>query len=181
MPSSRVDGAEIRGPQRQVLVDGVAEDWLHHPDIGFNYRLSDIACSLGRVQLSRLDEILALRRTAAERYNALLACIAGLELPPLTQPGCTISWFVYVVRLPAGTDRARVQAFLAERGIATSNYFAPIHLQPAWHEFIVQNPPILPVTEFIGPRTLALPFFNRITESQQQQDRHCSRRSDRRV
>jgi perosamine synthetase len=147
----------------------LAAGWLHHPYIGFNYRLSDIACALGRVQLSRLDEILTLRRTTAERYHALLANFPGLELPPLTLPAYTISWFVYVVRLPEGVDRARIQASLAERGIATSTYFAPIHQQPAWREYVAPIPPLLPVTESIGPRTLALPFFNRITASQQQQ------------
>jgi perosamine synthetase len=179
-----------RGPQRRVFVDEVkgghpnplppvlpatadsqphAVDWLHHPDIGFNYRLSEIACALGRVQLSRLDEILTLRRSAAERYQALLSDIPGLELPPLTLPACTISWFVYVVRLPEGTDRARIQQFLADHGIATSTYFAPIHQQPAWREYVAQNPPSLPHTESIGLRTLAIPFFNRITAQQQQQ------------
>ncbi len=179
-----VDGVEGRGPQRQVFVDGVEgrgpkpvpshstsppSDWLHHPDIGYNYRLSEIACALGRVQLSRLDQILTLRRTVADRYHALLSNITGLGLPPLTLSASTISWFVYVVRLPEDVDRAPIQAFLAERGIATSNYFAPIHQQPAWLDYGAQHPPFLPVTNSIGPRTLALPFFNRIGESQQRQ------------
>ena len=144
-------------------------EWLHHPHLGFNYRLSDIACALGRVQLRRIPEILTLRRAAAERYHALLANIPSLELPPLTLPNCTISWFVYVVRLPRDADRAFTQAFLAERGIATSIYFAPIHQQPTWHEFVAQSQPGLSVTEAIGSRTLALPFFTRISLSQQQQ------------
>jgi perosamine synthetase len=141
---------------------------LGHPNIGFNYRLSDIACALGRVQLSRLKEILALRRAAAERYHSLLADIPCLEQPLLTLPQCTISWFVYVVRLPEGVSRTRIQELLAERGIATSTYFAPIHQQPAWREFVAPTPQFLPVTESIGPRALALPFFNRIAPSQQE-------------
>lgn len=161
-----------RGPQQLVSVAGVEDrgqpsSTLLHPGIGFNYRLSDIACALGRVQLSRIDEILALRRAAAERYNVLLADIPGLTLPPLTLPNCTISWFVYVVRLPESVHRTRVQSFLADRGIATASYFAPIHQQPAW-----RNPaasPDLPVTESIGSRTLALPLFTRITPGQQEQ------------
>jgi perosamine synthetase len=142
--------------------------WLNHPDIGFNYRLPDIACALGRVQLSRIDEILALRRAAAERYDALLADIPGLVLPPLAIPDCSISWFVYVVRLPESLDRSRIQAILADNGIATATYFAPIHQQPAWRE-LLSAPPDLPITESIGARTLALPFFTRITPSQQKQ------------
>jgi perosamine synthetase len=161
-----------RNPDRQsqrteVPVD-VAEDWLQHPDIGFNYRLSDVACALGRVQLSRIDEILTLRRAAAQRYHVLLSNIPELELPPLTMPDSTISWFVFVVRLTKNGDRNRVQAFLAQHAIATAPYFAPIHLQPAWRERLAAPQP-LPVTESIGARVLALPFFTRITSSQQEQ------------
>ncbi len=151
-------------------------DWLDHAELGYNSSLSDLACALGRVQLSRIDEILALRRAAAQRYHDLLnaAAIPGpgpsqLELPPLTLPNRTISWFVYVIRLPRQVDRDRVRAALASRGIATGRYFAPIHLQPAWRTHPGAAAAHLPVTESIARRTLALPFFNRITAAQQNQ------------
>jgi perosamine synthetase len=160
-----------------ILESQKADDWLHHPDIGFNYRLSDIACALGRVQLSRIGEILALRRAAAERYHSLLVDIPGIELPPLRLPGCTISWFVFVVRLPQIANRAAIQALLSEQGISTAPYFAPIHQQPAWRNLIVQSRLHLPITESIGSRTLALPFFTRITPSQQKRVAAALRRS----
>jgi perosamine synthetase len=141
-------------------------DWLNHSDIGFNYRLSEIACAMGRVQLSRIDEILGLRRAAAERYEALLCEIPLLELPAQVISCGKISWFVYVVRLPEAPDRARIQSLLSQQGISTATYFAPVHQQPAWKDRLTsgQN---LPVTENVGPRTLALPFFTRISPSQQ--------------
>ncbi len=144
-------------------------NWLDHVESGYNYRLSELACALGRVQLRRIDEILALRRQAAERYDALLANVPGLERPPLSLPCRKLSWFVYVVRLPEGIDRDRVQATLARRGIATGRYFAPIHLQPAWRARSGQDVGHLSLTESIARRTLALPFFNRITAEQQQE------------
>jgi perosamine synthetase len=143
-------------------------DWLDHAEPGYNYRLSDLACALGRVQLSRIDEILARRRAVAERYQVLLAAIPDLELPALALPARTISWFVYVVRLPKHVDRDRVRATLAGRGIATGRYFAPIHLQPAWRSHPSAAATTLPITESIARRTLALPFFNLITPTQQQ-------------
>jgi perosamine synthetase len=140
-------------------------DWLDHAEPGFNYRLSELACALGRVQLRRIDEMLARRREAAQYYSSLLDGIPGLELPPRTLPNCEISWFVYVVRLPERVDRDHVRAALARMGIATGRYFAPIHLQPSWLKR--GKSWSLPVTESIARRTLALPFFNRITTHQQ--------------
>jgi len=144
-------------------------DWLDYVEPGYSYRLSELACALGRVQLRRIDEVLARRRQVAERYDALLSGIPGLERPPLSLPRRELSWFVYVVRLPEGVDRARVQAALASQGIATGRYFAPIHLQPVWRARDASGEHQLSLTESIARRTLALPFFNGITANQQQQ------------
>ena len=56
-------------------------EWLDFDRLGFNYRLSDIACAIGLVQLDRLDDMLAGRARAAALYREALAGIEGLELP----------------------------------------------------------------------------------------------------
>lgn len=144
-------------------------DWLDHSEPGYNYRLSEMNCALGRVQLRRLPEFLALRRAAAERYDELLQRVSGIERPQLSWPGSEISWFVYVVRLAAEVDRDRVQAMMASNGVGTGRYFPPIHLQPAWRSRGSAGNSPLHVTESIARRTLALPFFNRITAEQQKE------------
>ncbi|MGP8252492.1 MAG: DegT/DnrJ/EryC1/StrS family aminotransferase, partial [Terracidiphilus sp.] len=145
------------------------DGWLDHAEPGFNYRLSDLACALGRVQLGRMDGILALRAQAAECYDALLKSIPALEPPPIALPRRKLSWFVYVVRLPEGADREQVQAAMTCEGIATGRYFAPLHQQPALR-IETSTPPLrLAVTERLAPRTLALPFFNRITQGEQEE------------
>jgi perosamine synthetase len=160
-------------PSDSNLRRAAAGDWLDHAEVGYNYRLSELACALGRVQLSRIAEILALRQAAASRYAALLGELsnstAGFEIPPLNLPDRNLSWFVYVVRLPEQVNRDRVQASLAASGIASGRYFAPIHLQPAWRGHPSTRAVTLPITEAIARRTLALPFFNRITLAQQQE------------
>jgi perosamine synthetase len=141
-------------------------DWLDHAEPGYNYRLSEMACALGRVQLTRIAEMLALRSAAAEHYLCLLSDIRGLELPPSSIPHCTVSWFVFVVRLPQHLNRDQVQRALAAQGLATGRYFAPIHLQPAWRTH-PQSGLSLPITESVSARLLAIPLFNRITKQQQ--------------
>jgi perosamine synthetase len=176
-PAHAVRLRSLRNQGRAASANPLAvPDWLDHAEPGFNYRLSEMACALGRVQLPRIDEILAMRQAAAQSYHALFtgagALDLGLELPPIALPDVIISWFVYVVRLPHNVDRDQLRARLAAMGIATGRYFAPIHWQGAWQsrasQSQLESAQALPVTEDVAPRTLALPFFNRISREQQQ-------------
>lgn len=156
-----------RDPNHGASRDASA-GWLDCIEPGYNYRLPETACALGRGQLRRIAEMLGLRRQAAERYHGLLEPMRELERPALTLPRREISWFVYVVRLPEGVDRDRICAELARQEIATGRYFPPIHLQPFWRASQTGRATSLPITESIARRTLALPFFNRISPGQQQ-------------
>ena len=55
--------------------------WLDHDRLGFNYRLSDLACALGIAQLGRLEQMLAERARVAGLYREALGGLEGLELP----------------------------------------------------------------------------------------------------
>ena len=140
--------------------------WVQHLELGYNYRLSEIACSLGITQLSRLPEILVRREQVARLYHHHLASSPDLILPTLDVPNTRLSWFVYVVRLTpyfTSADRDRIIDHLKQSGIGCARYFVPIHLQPAY----AGHPHCpLPVSESEASRTIALPFFNRITEAQ---------------
>jgi perosamine synthetase len=117
--------------------------------------------------LARLEQILARRDSIARRYCDLLAGMPGLVLPSTDVPGQRLSWFVFVVRLVehlSEAHRDRLRESLAAAGIATGRYFAPIHQQPAYAAW--QPATHLPVTEKTADRSLALPFFNRITDTQ---------------
>lgn len=141
-------------------------DWLQHAEVGYNYRLSELHAALGLAQMRRLEEILRRRAAIAQKYAERLAQSDALLLPPLELPDRRISWFVYVVRLLENytrCDRERIIEGMAAKGIACGRYFAPIHLQPAYRD--APHGP-LPITEAISERTIALPFFNSITDSQ---------------
>lgn len=142
-----------------------SNDWLQHSELGYNYRLSELSCALGIEQLKRIDAILATRESVAREYSQRLQC-ESLVLPPLKLPHSRISWFVYVIRVQPGFQQAHRDAILqslASQGIGCARYFAPIHLQPAYAAW---KNVTLSITESESARTIALPFFNRITPEQ---------------
>lgn len=160
--------AEVKQRLDSERNQGRAPDmgWLDHDRLGFNYRLSDIACALGLAQLGRLDELLAGRERAAALYGEALAGIEGLELPAPGSGGLRRSWFVYVVRLPRGVDRDSAVRALAERGVESKPYLPAIHLFSFYRERFGHRPGEFPVAEEAAARSLALPFFPGLSESQ---------------
>jgi perosamine synthetase len=147
---------------------GESGEWLQHEELGYNYRISELNCALGAAQFQRLETILEWREAIAREYHRRLQNQPDLELPPIELPRRRISWFVYIVRLHkrfAASHRDRIVQEMVSEGIACGRYFAPIHLQPAYrsqpHRCMT-----LTQTESIAPRTLALPFFNKITGDQ---------------
>jgi perosamine synthetase len=144
-------------------------DWLDHDRLGFNYRLDDLACALGLAQLERLDEILAARARVAGLYAEALREIEGLELPCPDEGGDRRSWFVYVVQVPPGADRAATIAGLRERGVESKPYLPAIHLMQFYRERFGHREGEFPVCEDVSRRSLALPFFSGLTESEVEQ------------
>jgi perosamine synthetase len=138
--------------------------WLDHDRLGFNYRLSDIACALGIAQLERLERMLAARAEVAGRYREALAGIEGLQLPCPDADGNRRGWFVFVVQLPAGADRDGTVRALAERGIQSKPYLPAIHLMSFYRERFGHREGEFPVCEEVAARSLALPFFPELDE-----------------
>ncbi|MGN6168384.1 MAG: DegT/DnrJ/EryC1/StrS family aminotransferase [Solirubrobacteraceae bacterium] len=147
---------------------GRAKDlgWLDHDRLGFNYRLSDLACALGIAQLEHLDEMLAGRARVADCYRQALAGLEGLELPCLENGCIRRGWFVFVVQLPRGTDRGAVMERLARRGVPSKPYFPAVHLMSFYRERFGHREGEFPVCEDVAARSLALPFFSQMAESQ---------------
>lgn len=142
------------------------DTWLSHTYLGYNYRMDEMSAALGVVQMSRLEELLAKRQQAADWYAERLAEISAVEAPYIDPSTTRMSWFVYVIRLAHGIDRAVVAQRLAERGVPVRPYFLPIHLQPYMVERFGFQPGDFPITEDLGQRGLALPFSGKMTESQ---------------
>lgn len=140
--------------------------WLDHDRLGFNYRLSDIACAIGIVQLRRLDGMLADRARVAGLYREALGEIEDLTLPCPDAGGDVRGWFVFVVQLPRGVDRDATVRALAERGIQSKPYLPAIHLMSFYRERFGHREGEFPVCEDVAARSLALPFFPAMSEGQ---------------
>ncbi len=143
-------------------------DWLDHDRLGFNYRLSDLACALGLAQLERLDDMLASRARVAASYGEALVDVEGLDLPCPDADGDRRSWFVYVGQLPRGADRDATIRSLRERGIDSKPYLPAIHLMTLYRERFGHREGEFPVCEDVAERSLALPFHPQMAESQVQ-------------
>ena len=84
----------------------------------------------------------------------------------VVRPQVGISWFVYVVALDPSIDREAVMERMAEEGVPSRAYFSALHLQPYIRERFGTREGMLPVTEDIARRTLALPFHGRMSEAE---------------
>ena len=140
--------------------------WLDHDRLGFNYRLSDIACALGIAQLDRLEQMLVARARVAALYREALAGLEGLELPCEDAGGERRGWFVFVVQLPAGIERDATIGALADDSIQSKPYLPAIHLMSFYRERFGHRDGEFPVCEDVAARSLALPFFPDMSEGQ---------------
>lgn len=142
--------------------------WLAHDRLGYNYRLSDINCALGIVQLSRIEEFVEKRAKVAKIYQRFLSDDDRLIVPQAPADS-RMSWFVFVVRLAeqyTQDQRNTLLKKMLDRGIQVSNYFPPVHLQPFIAEQYGCKVGDMPVTDAVVKSTMALPFHNNLTNAE---------------
>ncbi len=156
--------APLAGLARSLRNQGRAEGsaWLEHLMLGYNYRMDELSAALGIAQLRRIEDFLLRRERVAARYSERLARLDWLATPTVA-PHVRMSWFVYVVRLAEDLDRDRLARAMEARGIPARPYFPPVHLQPYVRDRLGTTEGMLPITEALARRTLALPFHNRLS------------------
>ncbi|MGC5257559.1 DegT/DnrJ/EryC1/StrS family aminotransferase [Gordonia sp. DT218] len=135
-----------------------------HDRAGANSRLDALQAPVLRAKLRRLDKWNSARRTAAERYESLLAGFSGVRLP-VPRPGNEDVWHLYVIQVD---DRDRVLTDLTTAGIgAAIHYPVPLHLTPAYAHLGYRRGEF-PVAEAAAQTILSLPMFPHITHDQQE-------------
>jgi perosamine synthetase len=137
-----------------------------YPEVGYNYRMTDLQAAVGREQLRRLPEIVAQRRKLAEQYSGLLEQVRDLQLPVEPEWART-NWQSYCIRLPANCDQRSVMQAMLDAGVSTRRGIMCSHREPAYKNSTLRHP--LTHSEHAQDECILLPLFPQMTMEQQKQ------------
>jgi len=135
--------------------------------VGYNYRMTNVACALLCAQLERYQKIIARRRAIDALYRAQLKSIKGIDLQPIAADVKVAPWLfcITVDKEVYGRSRDELIKHLAELGIETRPFFVPLHTLPPYRESTTQPSLVLPVTSRIAMSGLNLPLYPGMTDS----------------
>ncbi|MFI8592057.1 MULTISPECIES: DegT/DnrJ/EryC1/StrS family aminotransferase [Dietzia] len=137
-----------------------------YPEVGFNFRMTDVQAAIGRVQLGRLPAIVARRREVAARYSAAISDIRGLRAVSDPEHGTTnFQSFWVEVSDPYPTDREGLLGALAAEDISARRGIMAAHREEPYRDLIPDGG--LPATERLHDRTLILPVYHQMTDTEQ--------------
>lgn len=138
-----------------------------YPDLGFNYRMTDIQAAIGREQLKRLAQIVARRRELAAIYHASVRDIPGLKLP-LEPDWARSNWQSYCVSLPDDCPQKETMQSLLDLGIATRRGIMCAHREPAYQKQPWRSAGSLISSERAQDQGLLLPLFPQMNSQEQE-------------
>ena len=134
--------------------------------LGFNYRLTDMACALGLSQLKKLKANLMRRREIAERYSTVFAGLAGVTLPAV-RADVSPAWHLYPIRLnleKLTADRAQVFRALRAENIGVNVHYIPVHRHPYYRDRFGYRGGEYPIAEDAYERLISLPMFHGMSD-----------------
>lgn len=138
--------------------------WFYEmTELGFNYRMTDIASALGLSQMPRLAENLARRRRIAARYAVELADVPALRLPVVASD-VEPAWHLYPVRVGASIDRGDVFRALRAEGLGVNVHYIPVHLHPYYRQRFGYTGGECPHAEQAYEQLISLPMFHGMTD-----------------
>jgi perosamine synthetase len=135
--------------------------------LGFNYRLSDIACALGSSQLKKLETNLAIRREIAARYTSAMAQLPGISVPAVRKD-ILHAWHLYPIRLDSSkltAGRDEIFRALRAENIGVNVHYIPVHLHPYYRQTFGYCGGEFPVAERAYSELISLPIFSGMTDA----------------
>jgi len=140
-------------------------------ELGYNHRITDIQCALGRSQLRKLPGFIARRLEIVAQYNESFADIPWLTTPklaPWLSPNLhSVSWHLYTVLIDfsaIGKTRTEVMAELRAKGVGSQVLYIPVHLQPWYRKTYGYGIGKCPISEEYYHRALSLPLYPAMTD-----------------
>jgi perosamine synthetase len=135
-------------------------------ELGFNYRITDFQCALGRSQLHRLDGWVERRNEIAARYRELLAGEDRLDLPPAAPAGSLHGYHLFVIGVRAGAE-ARLAVFngLRAAGIGVQVHYLPVYRMPYYRDTLGVPQDGCPNADAYYDGAISLPMFPGMTEA----------------
>jgi perosamine synthetase len=158
----RNHGITTDARQRQT-----AGQWYYEMTLlGFNYRLTDIACALGISQQHRLAVNLSRRREIAARYTAAFRSVPGV-IPPTVRSDVLPAWHLYPIRLDLARlkgDRTKFFRAMRAENIGVNVHYIPVHLHPYYRDRFGYKGGEYPVAEDAYERLISLPMFHSMSD-----------------
>ncbi|MFV3076205.1 UDP-4-amino-4,6-dideoxy-N-acetyl-beta-L-altrosamine transaminase [Niveispirillum fermenti] len=148
-------------PAAALAADGTPNPWYYEmPDLGLNYRMTDIQAALGLSQLGKLDAFMRARQTLVDAYDAALTPLAPVLRPAGRVAGVQAAWHLYAVLVDfaaLGLDRAGFMGALRRDGIGSQVHYIPVHTQPYYRKLYGDLD--LPGAAAWYARCLSLPLY----------------------
>ncbi len=156
-----------QGISREARQRQEAGQWFYEMVLlGFNYRLTDIACALGLSQVGRLDANLARRREIAAQYAAAFRDLSAIAVPAV-RDGVNPAWHLYPIRLKVellSAGRGDIFRALRAENIGVNVHYIPVHRHPYYRERFGYKGGEYPVSEDAYERLISLPMFHSMTD-----------------
>ncbi len=134
-------------------------------DLGYNYRITDFQCALGKNQLSKLNGWLDRRTEIARLYDGAFESVR--EISPLSVlPGRRHAYHLYVIRCAEkpGMNRNTLFSLLRQRGIGVNVHYTPVHLHPFYRDKFGYKPGDYPAAESAYKQILSLPMYHSLAD-----------------
>ena len=134
--------------------------------LGFNYRLTDMACALGFSQLKKLEANLVRRRELAARYGSAFRDLAGV-MTPAVRANVNPAWHLYPIRLKLeklSADRAQIFRALRAENIGVNVHYIPVHRHAYYRDRFGYKGGEYPIAEDAYERLVSLPMFHGMSD-----------------
>ncbi len=146
-----------------TFIDHGRSDKYRNDVLGTNFRLSEIQCGVGRIQLKHLDSWVERRNEIAARYSSAFATLNHLKIPKVRE-GAVHAWHQYVIRVG---DRESFQAHMNSMNISTGiHYPIPCHLQPVYSDHPQGQRGSLEYTEAVCDDIVSIPVMPLLTDDE---------------